>query len=125
MKKILIFIIFFIGVTLSQNRVTSWWLSDTGDSTASYNCQSEWLEIQVIDSTDQDTVYLQYPTVGGYVTIAVWNLSTGSQTDTLMSPGANENGGIYIVYAPYPRAVRFNMNSLAGELYIKVTEKPN
>lgn len=124
MKKILILFALLSISIFAQNVAKT---LTTADSVLWVYGQSEWIEISVYDSGNADTVYVQQPISDGsntyYAAIGkIMDLSTGENVTGLYG---NADQKIYVLWFPYPRAIRFYLSDYAsGSVFIKVTGKP-
>jgi len=129
MKKIFLFVIFILYCSFGYGQtIYGYKLLTAADSVLWVYCQSEWLEISVGDSAAADTVRVQVPvtseggitdyaTIGTIKEIATNNNVTGLYGDADVK--------LYILWIPYPRAVRFILSDYAsGSVRIKVIGKP-
>lgn len=129
MKKIILFAILILYCSFNYGQVSyGSKLLTTADSVLWVYCQSEWLEISVGDSAAADTVLVQVPVtseagVVDYATIGM--IKEVATNDNVTGLYGNADVKLYILWMPYPRAVRLILSDYAsGSVRVKAVGKP-
>jgi len=129
MKKIILFAILILYCSFNYGQVSyGSKLLTTADSVLWVYCQSEWLEISVGDSAAADTVLVQVPVtseagVVDYATIGM--IKEVATNDNVTGLYGNADVKLYILWVPYPRAVRLILSDYAsGSVRVKAVGKP-
>jgi len=129
MKKLILFTILILYCSFNYGQVSyGSKLLTTADSVLWVYCQSEWLEISVGDSAAADTVLVQVPVtseagVVDYATIGM--IKEVATNDNVTGLYGNADVKLYILWVPYPRAVRLILSDYAsGSVRVKAVGKP-
>jgi len=129
MKKLILFTILILYCSFNYGQVSyGSKLLTTADSVLWVYCQSEWLEISVGDSAAADTVLVQVPVtseagVVDYATIGM--IKEVATNDNVTGLYGNADVKLYILWVPYPRAVRLILSDYAsGSVRVKTVGKP-
>jgi len=127
MKKLILFLFCLIAIPVFGQINTPKVLT-AADSVYDVICRGSWLEIAVYDTSDADTITVWYPytstgDVTSYAVIGkITELATG---DNVVGIYGDADMKYYILWVPYPRAVRFLLSDTpSGDVEIKAVTKP-
>lgn len=129
MKKLIVLLFVFLSYSLSAQILLGGKLLTTADSVLNVVSQQQWVTVAVYDTGAADTVTVWFPFThpGGATTDTttyapygrILDYSTGGNDVVL---AGTQDTKVYILWAPYPRAIRFLLSDYAsGDVYIRIS----